>query len=301
MLNDIVKPLTEWYRQNKRSLPWRDRHNAYYTWVSEIMLQQTRVEAVKPYFRRFIEELPDPVALAECPEEKLLKLWEGLGYYNRVRNMQLAAQMVVEEYDGILPASYEKLLSLKGIGSYTAGAIASIAYDIPVPAVDGNVLRVITRITEDDGDIMKQSVKKRIENKLQEIMPGEYPGDFNQALMELGAVVCVPKEKTAIRRRPPRGLLAGLYELPNLKGHLSEEKVLETVKAMDLEPLHIEALPEAKHIFSHIEWRMTAYRVRVSSLEEIRQNDLLFVGKKQSDDQYAIPSAFSAYTKYIRE
>ena len=254
----------------------------------------------------------------------------------------------MEEYDGILPASYEKLLSLKGIGSYTAGAIASIAYDIPVPAVDGNVLRVITRITEDDGDIMKQSVKKRIENKLQEIMPGEYPGDFNQALMELGAVVCVPNgepkcdvcpvafccgarahgtidrfpvkaqkkdrkledrtvlviqdgEKTAIRRRPPRGLLAGLYELPNLKGHLSEEKVLETVKAMDLEPLHIEALPEAKHIFSHIEWRMTAYRVRVSSLEEIRQNDLLFVGKKQSDDQYAIPSAFSAYTKYIRE
>ena len=348
MLNDIVKPLTEWYRQNKRSLPWRDRHNAYYTWVSEIMLQQTRVEAVKPYFRRFTEELPDPAALAECPEEKLLKLWEGLGYYNRVRNMQIAAQTVVEEYDGVLPASYDKLLSLKGIGSYTAGAIASIAYDIPVPAVDGNVLRVITRIIEDDGDIMKQSVKKRIENKLQEIMPGEYPGDFNQALMELGAVVCVPNgepkcdvcpvafccgarahgtidrfpvkaqkkdrkledrtvlviqdgEKTAIRRRPSRGLLAGLYELPNLKGHLSEEEVLESVKAMDLEPLRIEALPEAKHIFSHIEWRMTAYRVRVSSLEEIRQNDLLFVGKKQSDDQYAIPSAFSAYTKYIRE
>ena len=192
MLNDIVKPLTEWYRQNKRSLPWRDRHNAYYTWVSEIMLQQTRVEAVKPYFRRFTEELPDPAALAECPEEKLLKLWEGLGYYNRVRNMQLAAQTIVEEYDGILPASYEKLLSLKGIGSYTAGAIASIAYDIPVPAVDGNVLRVITRITEDDGDIMKQSVKKRIENKLQEIMPGEYPGDFNQALMDLGSDIEAP-------------------------------------------------------------------------------------------------------------
>ena len=276
MLNDIVKPLTEWYRQNKRSLPWRDRHNAYYTWVSEIMLQQTRVEAVKPYFRRFTEELPDPAALAECPEEKLLKLWEGLGYYNRVRNMQIAAQTVVEEYDGVLPASYEKLLSLKGIGSYTAGAIASIAYDIPVPAVDGNVLRVITRIIEDDGDIMKQSVKKRIENKLQEIMPGECPGDFNQALMELGAVVCVPNgepkcdvcpvafccgarahgtidrfpvkaqkkdrkledrtvlviqdgEKTAIRRRPSRGLLAGLYELPNLKGHLSEEEVLESL------------------------------------------------------------------------
>lgn len=192
MLNDIVIPLTQWYRQNKRSLPWRDRHNAYYTWVSEIMLQQTRVEAVKPYFQRFIEELPDVEALAECPEEKLLKLWEGLGYYNRVRNMQLAAQTVMQEYLGVLPASYEALLSLKGIGSYTAGAIASIAYNIPVPAVDGNVLRVITRITENDGDILKQSVKHKIEEQLKEIMPEESPGDFNQALMELGAVVCVP-------------------------------------------------------------------------------------------------------------
>ena len=348
MLEQIVEPLLGWFGEHARILPWREQPQPYRVWVSEIMLQQTRVEAVKPFFERFTQALPDVRSLAECPEDKLLKLWEGLGYYNRVRNMQLAAQTIVEEYDGILPASYEKLLSLKGIGSYTAGAIASIAYDIPVPAVDGNVLRVVTRITEDDGDIMQQSVKKRIESKLQEIMPGEYPGDFNQALMELGAVVCVPNgepkcdvcpvafccgarahgtidrfpvkaqkkdrkledrtvlviqdgEKTAIRRRPPRGLLAGLYELPNLKGHLSEEKVLETVKAMDLEPLHIEALPEAKHIFSHIEWRMTAYRVRVSSLEEIRQNDLLFVGKKQSDDQYAIPSAFSAYTKYIRE
>ena len=348
MLKDIVEPLTEWYRQNKRSLPWRDRHNAYYTWVSEIMLQQTRVEAVKPYFRRFIEELPDVAALAECPEEKLLKLWEGLGYYNRVRNMQLAAQAVVQEYGGILPASYEKLLSLKGIGSYTAGAIASIAYDIPVPAVDGNVLRVITRITENDGDITKQSVKRRIEEKLQEIMPETCPGDFNQALMELGAVVCVPNgepkcevcpvafccgaeahgttdnfpvkpqkkdrkledrtvlviqdgDKTAIRRRPSRGLLAGLYELPNVSGHLSQDEVLDMIREMNLEPLHIESLQEARHIFSHIEWRMTAYRIRVSSLEDNNQKNLLFVGRKQSDREYAIPSAFSAYTKYMKE
>ena len=142
MLNEIVQPLISWYRQNKRILPWRDQKNAYYTWVSEIMLQQTRVEAVKPYFLRFIGELPDVKALAECPEEKLMKLWEGLGYYNRVRNMQSAAQVVVAEYGGVLPASYDELLALKGIGSYTAGAIASIAYDIPVPAVDGNVLRV---------------------------------------------------------------------------------------------------------------------------------------------------------------
>ena len=160
MLNEIVQPLTDWYRQNKRILPWRDQNNAYYTWVSEIMLQQTRVEAVKPYFQRFIGELPDVQALA--------------------------ARTVVCEYEGVLPASYEELLSLKGIGNYTAGAIASIAYQIPVPAVDGNVLRVISRITEDRQDIMKQSVRRQIEENLLGIMPEETPGDFNQALMELG-------------------------------------------------------------------------------------------------------------------
>ena len=348
MLNEIVQPLISWYRQNKRILPWRDQKNAYYTWVSEIMLQQTRVEAVKPYFLRFIGELPDVKALAECPEEKLMKLWEGLGYYNRVRNMQTAAQNVVSEYSGILPASYDELLALKGIGSYTAGAIASIAYDIPVPAVDGNVLRVFSRITEDRQDIMKQSVRRQVEEKLLGIMPKEAPGDFNQALMELGAVVCVPNgparctecpvaafcrayhhgivdelpvkapkkkrtienrtvlviqdgERTAIHKRPQEGLLAGLYELPNVEGHLSMDEALQKVKEMNLEPLHIEPLPEAKHIFSHIEWRMTGYRIRVSSLEERKESSFIFTEKKQSEKQYAIPSAFRAYIKYMKE
>lgn len=348
MLNEIVQPLISWYRQNKRILPWRDQKNAYYTWVSEIMLQQTRVEAVKPYFLRFIGELPDVKALAECPEEKLMKLWEGLGYYNRVRNMQTAAQNVVSEYSGILPASYEELLALKGIGSYTAGAIASIAYDIPVPAVDGNVLRVFSRIAEDRQDIMKQSVRRQVEEKLLGIMPKEAPGDFNQALMELGAVVCVPNgparctecpvaafcrayhhgivdelpvkapkkkrtienrtvlviqdgERTAIHKRPQEGLLAGLYELPNVEGHLSMDEALQKVKEMNLEPLHIETLPEAKHIFSHIEWRMTGYRIRVSSLEERKESSFIFTEKKQSEKQYAIPSAFRAYIKYMKE
>ena len=348
MLNEIVQPLISWYRQNKRILPWRDQKNAYYTWVSEIMLQQTRVEAVKPYFLRFIGELPDVKALAECPEEKLMKLWEGLGYYNRVRNMQTAAQNVVSEYSGILPASYEELLALKGIGSYTAGAIASIAYDIPVPAVDGNVLRVFSRITEDRQDIMKQSVRRQVEEKLLGIMPKEAPGDFNQALMELGAVVCVPNgparcmecpvaalckayhhgtvdelpvkapkkkrtienrtvlviqdgERTAIHKRPQEGLLAGLYELPNVEGHLSMDEALQKVKEMNLEPLYIETLPEAKHIFSHIEWRMTGYRIRVSSLEERKESSFIFTEKKQSEKQYAIPSAFRAYIKYMKE
>lgn len=348
MLNEIVQPLISWYRQNKRILPWRDQKNAYYTWVSEIMLQQTRVEAVKPYFLRFIGELPDVKALAECPEEKLMKLWEGLGYYNRVRNMQSAAQVVVAEYGGVLPASYDELLALKGIGSYTAGAIASIAYDIPVPAVDGNVLRVFSRITEDRQDIMKQSVRSQVEEKLLGIMPKDAPGDFNQALMELGAVVCVPNgparcmecpvaalckayhhgtvdelpvkapkkkrtienktvlviqdgECTAIRKRPQEGLLAGLYELPNVEGHLSMDEALQKVKEMNLEPLHIETLPEAKHIFSHIEWRMIGYRIRVSSLEERKESSFIFTEKKQSEKQYAIPSAFRAYIKYMKE
>lgn len=348
MLNEIVDPLVDWYRENRRALPWREQKNAYYTWVSEIMLQQTRVEAVKPYFQRFISELPDPATLAACPEEKLLKLWEGLGYYNRVRNMQQAARTVVEEYGGKLPADYRKLLALKGIGNYTAGAIASIAYGIPVPAVDGNVLRVVSRIKESRQDIMKQSVRREIEEELQKIMPAACPGDFNQALMELGALVCVPngepkckecpaafccgaclhgtteeipvkgakKERkveertvlviqdgrmTAIHRRPAKGLLAGLYELPNIEGKLTREQVLDKVKELELEPLFIRELEPAKHIFSHVEWRMTGYLVRVSSLEQKKNNRLIFTEKNQVEKQYAIPSAFRAYVKYIKE
>lgn len=348
MLEEIVNPLVKWYRVNKRILPWRDKGNAYYTWVSEIMLQQTRVEAVKPYFKRFITELPDIESLADCPEERLLKLWEGLGYYNRVRNMQEAALTVKKDYRGRLPEDYQQLLSLKGIGSYTAGAIASIAYGIPIPAVDGNVLRVISRITENAEDISKQSVRKKIEQQLQQIMPQDCPGDFNQALMELGAVVCVPNgqakceecpaaaaclahrhgtvehfpvkapkkariledktifviqdgEYTAIRKRPDKGLLAGLYELPNAQGHLKREEALSYVEGMGLEPLYIEKLPPAKHIFSHIEWRMQAYRIKVSSLKKAQDRELIFADREQTGRQYAIPSAFGAYAKYLKD
>ena len=348
VFEEIVQPLVKWYRDNKRILPWRDKDNAYYTWVSEIMLQQTRVEAVKPYFQRFITELPDIQSLAECPEEKLLKLWEGLGYYNRVRNMQEAAKTVKDEYNGRLPEDYQALLSLKGIGSYTAGAIASIAYGEKVPAVDGNVLRVISRITESTEDISRQSVRRKIEQQVSQIMPSDCPGDFNQALMELGAVICVPNgqakcaecpiaftclahrhdkadmipvkapkkartqdnrtvfiiqdgECTAIRKRPEKGLLAGLYELPNTQGHLKSEDALLYVKELGLDPLYIEELPPAKHIFSHIEWRMQAYRIKVSSLKTTQDKELIFVSKEQSGKQYAIPSAFGAYAKYIKE
>ena len=184
MLEQIAEPLLQWFDENKRILPWRQDPTPYHVWISEIMLQQTRVEAVKSYYARFTEALPGVADLAACPQERLLKLWEGLGYYNRVKNMQKAAIEVMEKYEGVLPADYEKLLKLPGIGSYTAGAVASIAYGISEPAVDGNVLRVITRITEDPEDILKQSMKKKIENKLREVMPKDRPGDFNQSLME---------------------------------------------------------------------------------------------------------------------
>lgn len=344
-LEIITEPLLQWFRVNARILPWREEPTPYRVWVSEIMLQQTRVEAVKPYFKRFITELPTICDLAECEEEQLLKLWEGLGYYNRVRNMQAAAKTIMGEYEGQLPPDYGKLLKLKGIGHYTAGAIASIAYGIPVPAVDGNVLRVIARVTADDSDIMKQSVRTRVEEALQEIIPKEEASQFNQALMELGATVCVPNgeplcgecpwkefceakrldrwqefpvkskakprkvedktvfiirdgEKVVLHKRPSRGLLAGMYEFPNTSGHLSEEEALLWVKEQKLNPLRIQKLAPAKHIFSHVEWHMTGYVVRVDELTE-NKSGMLFVEVKDSEDHYPIPAAFGAYTKYM--
>ena len=188
----IVEPLLEWYGRNARSLPWREEPAPYRVWVSEIMLQQTRVEAVKPYFARFLTELPDVPALASAPEQQLMKLWEGLGYYSRARNLQKAARVMVEQYGGTLPADYDALLKLPGIGPYTAGAVASIAYGIPVPAVDGNVLRVVMRLTAGWEDIADPAVKRAVERRMAEILPKDRPGDFNQAMMELGATVCAP-------------------------------------------------------------------------------------------------------------
>lgn len=344
-LTVIADPLLAWYEKNKRTLPWREEASPYRVWISEIMLQQTRVEAVKPYFERFTKELPTIRALAECQQEKLLKLWEGLGYYNRVRNMQKAAQTVMEEYGGELPADYEELLKLKGIGRYTAGAIASIAYGISVPAVDGNVLRVMMRLTEDDSDIMKQSVKTKVEEALLPVMPEGRAGAFNQALMELGATVCIPNgtpdckgcpwrsvclackngsfdrlpvksrakprkiekrtvllirdgEKVVLHKRPPGGLLAGLYEFPNFGGEADQEEALQQVRRMKLHPLHIKKLEPAVHVFSHVEWHMTGYLIQVDSLTR-GESDLLFADIEEAEEKYAIPSAFAAYTRLL--
>ena len=197
----IIPDLLQWYDENKRSLPWREEKNPYYTWVSEIMLQQTRVEAVKEYFLRFIGALPEVRDLAYAPEEQLLKLWEGLGYYNRVRNLSVAAKTIVEEKGGNFPDTYEEILELKGVGSYTAGAIASIAFGEQVPAVDGNVLRVMKRLAGSYDDIQKAKTKKDMEEQLKPIIP-KRAGDFNQAIMDLGAMICIPNGRPLCEECP---------------------------------------------------------------------------------------------------
>ena len=349
LLDRIKDPLLAWYDRGRRVLPWREDPTPYHVWVSEIMLQQTRVEAVKPYYDTFMKHLPGIEELARADEEMLLKLWEGLGYYNRVRNLNKAAVRIMEEYGGIMPGDYEELLKLPGIGSYTAGAIASIAYDRPVPAVDGNVLRVLARLRCDDRDIMQQSVRKQIEEELSQVIPEDRPGDFNQALMELGAMVCTPggepecrrcpwenicmahqrhvetqypiktpkkpreiekktvllikdENKAALRKRPPKGLLAGMYEFPNLEGHLSREEVLTWLKERGFLTIRIEPLLESKHIFTHKEWHMIGYAIRVDELERKNTDtDFIFVEWKEAKDRYPIPSAYKAYFEKFYE
>lgn len=342
LLKESVEPVVAWYRKHRRDLPWREHPDAYRVWVSEIMLQQTRVEAVKPYYERFLEAFPDVAALAEAEEDKLLKMWEGLGYYNRVRNMQKAAQQVMTEHNGRFPQSYDEILKLSGIGNYTAGAISSFAYGIAKPAVDGNVLRVVSRLLASDADIMKASTRAQMERLIEEVIPIDAAADFNQGLIEIGAIVCVPNgepkceicpvahlckakaqniqmelpvktkakarriekrtvlifrdnETVAIRKRPVKGLLAGLYELPNVEGHLTRKEVIEYGKEIGLTPIRVKKLASAKHIFSHVEWHMIGYEVLVDELEKNCSEKMIFAGREEIDRKYSIPSAFEAY------
>lgn len=320
-LKQIVQPLLGWYRDNARVLPWRENRDfgqntdnasdgtAYRVWVSEIMLQQTRVETVIPYYERFMRQYPDIGTLAEAQEDQLLKRWEGLGYYSRVRNLQKAAQMICRDYDGHFPRQYAEIIKLPGIGAYTAGAICSIAFEEASPAVDGNVLRVVTRLTQDGGDIRDVRVRQRITDALRAVYPKQERGNFTQSLMELGAVVCVPngapkcgacpireqcgayragtqlcypvkkkkaerrvEEKTvlvlwrdgriALRRRDGKGLLSGMWELPNTEGHCGRAAVKQRLSDCGITAGEISALPDKKHIFTHIEWRMRCFAVR---------------------------------------
>ena len=348
-LDRIAEPLLAWYDRGRRILPWREEPTPYHVWLSEIMLQQTRVEAAKPYYERFLKELPDIESLAGVEEEKLLKLWEGLGYYNRARNLKKAAMQIVIDYDGVMPGTYEELVKLPGIGSYTAGAVSSIAFGNPVPAVDGNVLRILARLRMDDRDILDAKVKKAVEEELAVVMPTDRPGDFNQALMELGAMVCIPNgmakceecpwkelcqarkedrvlefpkkapkkprsieektilvlqdaEKVALHKRPAKGLLAGMYEFPWLEGHRSEKQVLEYLEELGMKAIRIRKLEPAKHIFSHKEWHMTGYAVRVDELAGLgmdKKEPFLFIDPAETKDKYPIPSAFAAYADYM--
>ncbi len=211
-LDGMAPALIGWYRRHVRPLPWREEPTPYRVWVSEIMLQQTRIEAVLPYFDRFMETLPNIRALAEAEEDLLLKLWEGLGYYSRVRNLQKAARMVMSEYDGRLPDRVEDLLRLPGIGDYTAGAIASIAYGRRAAAVDGNVLRVFARLTACREDILRPAVKKELSGVVLSQVPEEAPGTFNQAVMELGETICLPNTEPKCSLCPIRAFCRGAAE-----------------------------------------------------------------------------------------
>ena len=199
-----MQPLLSWYEANKRDLPWRHTRDPYRIWVSEIMLQQTRVEAVIPYYERFLARLPSVAALAACPEDELMKLWEGLGYYSRVRNMQKAAKEILAQHGGIFPQSYEGILGLCGVGEYTAGAIGSFAFDLPVPAVDGNVLRVAARLCAYGEDVLSLAAKRSITAAVAAAQPPERAADFNQALIELGAIVCLPNGTPKCEQCPLR-------------------------------------------------------------------------------------------------
>lgn len=201
-MQELASLLLRWFDENKRSLPFRSHKTPYRVWVSEVMLQQTRVSAVLPYYERFMRQLPTVQALAACPPEQLAKLWEGLGYYSRARNLQKAAQIIVQQYNGQLPASYEALRALPGVGDYTAGAVASLAFGLPCVAVDGNVLRVWSRLHADDADILAPATKRRMAAQIQAVQPAQRPGDFNEALMELGALVCVPNGEPLCGRCP---------------------------------------------------------------------------------------------------
>jgi len=327
MTDSMARTLLRWYERNRRELPWRGAPNAYHTWVSEVMLQQTRAEAVKPYYERFLAALPTVRALAEADGDRLLKLWEGLGYYSRARNLQKAARVVMEEYGGVIPASPEELLKLPGVGLYTAGAIASIAYGVPVPAVDGNVLRVCARLLADSADVALEQTKRDVAARLLRVLPQDRPGDFNQAMMELGACICLPGaprceacpladdclahaqgltarfpvkspkkprrveerrllllrcgDRLALRRRPPQGLLAGLWELP---------------EAFELPPalvLSREPAGQAVHVFTHIEWHMTAERVFLRA--PLPDEDLTWATLEELERDYALPSAFAGF------
>ena len=320
-MENIAPALLDWFYANRRILPFREDPTPYHVWLSEIMLQQTRVSAALPYYERFLAALPDIPALAGCEEEKLHKLWEGLGYYSRVRNLQKAAKIVCAQYGGQLPADYNALLALPGIGEYTAGAVASISFGLPVPAVDGNVLRVFARLYNDPRLVTDPQVKREFTARVMEHQPPAKAGDYNQALMELGALVCLPNGAplceqcplgtlcraraagTALslpQKTPPKALLAGLWQpvlWEDTTLTAAETAARLAALGLDCTGAHFTPLPAAKHIFTHIEWHQSGYFLTVP--EQPAPAGCVWAGKEQLEAAYTLPGAFKAYKKLL--
>ena len=333
----LPQVLLPWYAKNRRELPWRQDKMPYHIWISEIMLQQTRVEAVKGYYARFLRTLPTVESLANADDELLHKLWEGLGYYSRVRNLKKAAQEIMEHHAGVFPKTHAEVSKLPGIGPYTSGANCSIAYDLPTPAVDGNVLRVVSRLTDDATPIDDPKFRRQITEELAQVYPAQ-AGDFTQALMELGATVCGPNRKPdcgncpceafctgcqrgtaeklpvkktkAVRRiedrtvfilscddmfalckRPNQGLLAGLWEFPNVPGILDVDSVIAEMEKNGIKPKEIFRQVEKKHVFTHIEWHMSGMYMEVKT----RTESLCWMTAEQINAEAALPTAFRQF------
>jgi len=317
----IQRKLRDWYRKNARGLPWRKTRDPYAIWVSEIMLQQTRVETVIPYYQRWLAEFPTLAALAEAEEDHVLRIWEGLGYYNRARNLHQAARMVIDHHQGRVPADHQSLRALPGIGPYTAGAILSIAFNQSAPILDGNLRRVFTRLYNISSPIQTAETEKQLWAIAESLLPERNPGDFNQALMELGALVCQPrnprcevcplaeeclanqlglqgerpvrKQKTPLphiqvtaavipngdqvllAKRPPGGLLGGLWEFPGGKQE-EDETLQETLSREIVEELNLEIeigelLGTYQHAYTHYRITLHAFCCRLVS-EDLQLN-----------------------------
>jgi len=335
VLSQLPGALLTWYQNNHRRLPWREDRNPYHIWVSEIMLQQTRVEAVRGYYTRFLETLPTIEDLAGADDELLHKLWEGLGYYSRVRNLKKAAQVIVREHNGVFPQKHKDVLALPGIGPYTAGAICSIAFGQLTPAVDGNVLRVIARLTDDDTPVDTPSFKAEAEKRLARIYPEE-AGDFTQALMELGATVCGPnrapdcavcpcfgfckgkhraedlpvrlpkrakreEERTvfiivyndrfALTKRPEKGLLAGLWQFPDVPGIYSGQAAADRAGELGFSVNGILREVEKNHIFTHICWKMRGIYLQASKETDGYQ----WLTEEEIRNRAALPTAYRQF------
>ncbi|CAM4232482.1 A/G-specific adenine glycosylase [Lederbergia lenta] len=332
--------LISWFIEEQRDLPWRKDADPYKVWVSEIMLQQTKVDTVIPYFDRFLKKFPTIESFAAADDEAVLKIWEGLGYYSRVRNLHSAVKEVVGNYGGVVPDTQEEISKLKGVGPYTAGAVLSIAYGKPEPAVDGNVMRVLSRIMLIREDIAKASTRKVFEAAVRELIDHEHPSFFNQALMELGALICTPtspacllcpvrdhclafedgvqselpiksrkkktrhvdliatvlknnKEEFLIRKRPNKGLLAGLWEFPNVERNIHFEQSKAALQAYLIQDLQLEtklengAFVRVDHVFTHLTWTIDAFAGELNPNIEIGQEYKLVT--KDALEEYAFP------------